>query len=361
MQDVRVIGVESGALLLATDAGGEYRLPVTANLTGHIRKAGSDGAPHKRISPKDVQARIRAGASAEQVAAVLEIDVEYVRRYEGPVLAERAFILDAAHRVLVAPPGADAAATFGAAMAERFEEGGATDVRWAAWKDPETGWLVQALYRVADVEHDAQWSFEPKTGALTPSTGDAHRLSDAPEEGIAPRLRAVEFDHEEHDSTRFDSGAFRLEPADDRVTNPEVVDRQALRPALPRIGAAPVEERPPGNETADLLEALRRRRGEREAAGFGADSAHDTPAEPEQSRPRAMSVVEMPLEGFEAPPADVAHGDTAPQRPIAADARADDRSASDETQRQQRSRRGRRSMPSWDEIVFGTRSDDDLA
>ncbi|WP_066518735.1 septation protein SepH [Curtobacterium ammoniigenes] len=364
MQDVRVIGVESGALLLANDTGSEFRLPVTSTLTGHIRKAGTDGQPHRRISPKDVQARIRAGASAEQVAAAMEIDTEYVRRYEGPVLAERAFILDAAQRVRVHPDG-ERSDTFGADITARLEDGGAADIRWEAWKDPETGWRVQVHYRAAEVDHDAQWTFEPKTAALTALNDDANRLSDAPDEGITPRLRAVEFEHAEaddHDTTHFDSGAFRVEPVDDRVTDPDLHERPALRPALPRIGMPPVVDRAPGNETADLLEALRRRRGERESAAFGTETASDeqTPQEPQRARP--MSVVEMTLDPFDDDTQTV-HGDTAPQRPVPADLPATDRRGETDADQQRASRpkRGRRSMPSWDEIVFGTRSDDDLA
>jgi hypothetical protein len=370
MQDVRVIGVESGALLLATDTGSEFRLAVTSSLPGQVRQANPDGTPQKRVSPKDIQARIRSGATAEQVAMALDTDVEYVRRYEGPVLAERSFILDAAQRVHVTPEAADAPDTFGGAIAERLEDGEATDVAWASWKHPENGWLVQVVYRAEDVEHDAQWRFDPKTSVLSPENGDAHRLSDSADEGIAPRLRAVEFDHAE-DSTRFDSGAFLVESPNEAVTNPEVVERQPLRAPLPRIGTH-IEERPPGNETADLLEALRRRRGEREAASFGSDPEAQQPVVETPSRP-TMSVVDVPLDAFDEDANEDDVHDTAPQqrsffgrpasasKPESAPDPAESTAADTAEQRPARAKRSRRAMPSWDEIVFGTRPDDDPA
>ncbi|ROP65964.1 DUF3071 family protein [Curtobacterium sp. PhB130] len=340
MQDVRVIGVESGALLLATDGGSEFRLPVTSALPGQVRQANPDGTPQKRVSPKDVQARIRGGADATDVAAALDVDVEYVRRFEGPVLAERAFILDAAHRVAVTPVDDSTPDTFGEAITARLDTGDATGVAWSSWKHVENGWMVQVRYTAAEVEHDAQWHFDPKTSTLTPDNGDAHRLSHTEDEGLAPRLRAVELDPEDTDGTRFDSGAFRVDEPDEDVTNPEVTDRAPLRPPLPRIGTAQIEERAPGNETADLLEALRRRRGERESVSFA-----DQRDEPRGS----VSVVDIPLQGFDDT------NDTAPQpdgRPA---------SAPEPEARQERKKRNRRSMPSWDEIVFGTRPDDDMA
>ncbi len=338
MQDVRVIGVESGALLLATDGGTEFRLPVTSSLPGQVRQANPDAAPQKRVSPKDVQARIRGGADAAEVAAALDVDVEYVRRFEGPVLAERAFILDAARRVPVTPVDDESPDTFGEAIAAKLESGDATGVDWASWKNAEQGWQVRVRYTASDVEHDAQWHFDPKTATLTPDNGDAHRLSHSEDEGIAPRLRAVENDHASAEGTRFDSGAFRVDQPLDEPAEPEAQDRP-LRAPLPRIGAAAVEERSPGNETADLLEALRRRRGEREAAAFG--------EQPEEPRGTSISVVDIPLQGFDATPA------SAPERE---DVRQDPAPEADA--RPERKKRNRRSMPSWDEIVFGTRPED---
>ncbi|MCJ1715445.1 septation protein SepH [Curtobacterium sp. VKM Ac-2922] len=338
MQDVRVIGVESGSLLLATDGGSEFRLPVTSALPGQVRQANPDGTPHKRVSPKDVQARIRGGADAVDVAAALDVDVEYVRRFEGPVLAERAFILDAARRVPVTPTDDGAPDVFGEAISARLEAGSATTVSWSSWKHVENGWTVQVRYTATEVEHDAQWHFDPKTSTLTPENGDAHRLSHTEDDGIAPRLRAVESTEQDTDGTRFDSGAFRVEEPDESVTNPDVAERAPLRALLPRIGSAQIEERAPGNETADLLEALRRRRGERESVAF-AEQPHD------ESR-GSVSVVDIPLQGFEDT------NDTSPQP----DARP-----SSAPEPENRKKRSRRSMPSWDEIVFGTRPDDDLA
>jgi hypothetical protein len=342
MQDVRVIGIESGSLLLATDGGTEFRLPVTASLPGQVRQANPDSGPQKRVSPKDVQARIRSGSDAADVAAALGVEVDYVRRFEGPVLAERAFILDAARRVSVTPVDDAAPDTFGEAITARLESGDATDVVWSSWKHVDNGWQVQVRYTAAEVEHDAQWRFDPKTATLVPDNGDAHRLSHTEDEGIAPRLRAVEYERQDDDGTRFDSGAFRVEESapEDDVPAPaaETAERAPLRPPLPRIGTTYVEERAPGNETADLLEALRRRRGEREAASF--------PEHQDAPRGASVGVVDIPLHGAD-------DSDTAPQpeaRPT---------SAPDGDGRQDRRKRNRRAMPSWDEIVFGTRPDDD--
>lgn len=53
------------------------------------RQASRAPLPHEPLSPKVIQQRIRAGESTEAVAQSGGWAVEVVRRYEGPVLAER--------------------------------------------------------------------------------------------------------------------------------------------------------------------------------------------------------------------------------------------------------------------------------
>ena len=56
------------------------------------------------LRPRDVQALIRAGSSAEEVAERSGWSVEKVRRYEGPILAEREHVAGLARGVRRARP-----------------------------------------------------------------------------------------------------------------------------------------------------------------------------------------------------------------------------------------------------------------
>ena len=53
------------------------------------------------LRPKEIQARIRAGETVEEIADAAGIAVERVRWFEGPVLAERANIADQAQTASV--------------------------------------------------------------------------------------------------------------------------------------------------------------------------------------------------------------------------------------------------------------------
>ena len=94
MQDLRLVGVhDDGEHLLLSGTGGEmFQLPidealrVAASRTS-AKTASSAAAPPIAMSPRDIQTRIRNGATAAEVAELSGIPLEKVQRYEGPVLA----------------------------------------------------------------------------------------------------------------------------------------------------------------------------------------------------------------------------------------------------------------------------------
>lgn len=380
MQDLRVIGVQSGALLVSTDAGGEYRLPVTHTLHSQLRAASPADAPvERKAPPREIQALVRAGKTAGQVAELTGADVDYVHRFEGPVLAERAFALESARAVPVSVADDVPATTFGTVIDERLDGAETTQREWTAYKDAEHGWVVHVAFVTHEVERDATWRFDPKKSMLAPLGGDAHRLSRHDEEAgpLVPRLRAVGRDSRPDDTSgRFDSGAFLVEQ-DVEVEVPAEPATDRLRPGGRSTASFAAANRTPDDasghdQTADLLEALRRRRGEREAARFSDDDGRgDHPAT------GSIRVIDVPLDDFDLP-----EGATKPT-PVLPDlsdrgeitvesvpvqptgirgsrGRAARREMPSAAQPAKKAR-GRTSMPSWDEIVFGARSDDDPA
>jgi len=396
MQDLRVIGVESGALVVAADGGAEYRLPVTPSLRSQLRAAAPDSAPvERKAPPREIQSLIRSGLSPEQAAERTGADLAYVRRFEGPVLAERSHALRTALGVAVTvasdvQPDGDSS-SFGGVIESRLDTAAATDRHWTSYKDAEHGWLVSVSYVTQEVSRDATWRFDPKALSLVPHAGDARTLSQhsADVGPLVPRLRAVSLrpGDDEPVSGRFDSGAFLVDPEgaehgalddeardENRADRPAAVARQDVRSPASLAATNRDPEAAAGDphaQTADLLEALRRRRGEREAARFSDDSSRDDAAT------SSIRVIDVPLDDFDLP-----EGETTPQPLLP----GPPSSPGDDAQRPRsvgqvrggrrpmpgpdgvvpgqggaKKARGRASMPSWDEIVFGARSDDDPA
>lgn len=353
MENVTIVGTEDDLLILATGSGERFALAINDVLQREIRRArrrNADDEPRAVVSPREIQAQIRSGLSAADVAELLGVGLEEVSRFEGPVLAEREHIIGQALAVPVligSEVEPDAQPTFGAAIRAKLAELDASAERWASWKE-ESGWIVKLEFDATEVAHDARWSFDARRSALTPLNADATQLSrqGSLPEGLIPRLRAVDSERGESpykDDTRFDSGAFgpRLLPAPDaeaeEVSVPERSNAAAQAAATNR---AP-DQSHTSADTADLLEALRRRRGQRESAPLVEDdSSERTEAPSRDSSPIALFDALEP--DFDERDAET-HPTPAPQDP----------------QPENSSRRRRRnSMPSWDEIVFGARTDD---
>jgi hypothetical protein len=346
MEQLKVIGTEDDKLVLATESGERFSLDVDDVLRVELRKARKErdtDAQTPRPSPREIQSHIRSGLSAREVAELLGARVEDVVRFEGPVLAEREHVVGQALAVPVLLGGdfeGDGQTTFGSAVRAKLAEAGAVGERWTSWKEP-TGWIVKLEFTSNDIGHDARWGFDPRRSTLSPLNSDAIQLSrqGSLPEGLIPRLRALETAPAKDDS-RFDSGAFgprRLPDAD--LESPDLP-----APAAPAVQQAAIKRASEpavttSAETADLLEALRRRRGQREPL----PGAEEVAASPRSTAPVALFDALEP--GYEETPGDdePPASDYQPPSPAVAEAGR---------------RKGRTSMPSWDEIVFGARSDD---
>ena len=359
MQELKVIGVENGALLAASEEGDRFRIPIDEVLQSRLRQTQTEPSTGPKLSPREIQAHIRSGMSAEDVAAVTGASLDYVRRCEGPVVAEREYIVSSALSVpvhtAIDPDPVDEDANFGSVIRERLASLGATNERWASWKEPGGGWIVKLSFTADDIDHDARWGFEPKKNSLSPMGGEAIALSQQGElkGALIPRLRAVGAETSLADVSRFDSGAFTFkESLADEILN----DTAPVLDAVPysrtsntsdAVSKAAIKraDEPAKllGDTADLLESLRRRRGERETVAFEPGEADPQPA-------TGMRLVELPP----VPEVDTAAGEPTPNAWASQAAKAQTRTTGNQ------GKRGRASMPSWDEIVFGARTDDDL-
>ncbi|MDQ2669875.1 MAG: septation protein SepH, partial [Gemmatimonadota bacterium] len=198
MEQLKVIGAEDGALVLATESGDRYALPIDEVVRAEMRRARRErdaDARAEKPSPREIQAHIRAGLSAQDVADLLGAGVEDVARFEGPILAEREHIVGQALAVPVLVAGDldhDGLPSFGTAIRAKLAEAAAVGERWTSWKEPD-GWVVKLEFSAGDIDRDARWGFDPKRGTLAPLNAEAVQLSrqGSLPEGLIPRLRAL--------------------------------------------------------------------------------------------------------------------------------------------------------------------------
>ena len=199
MQDLQLIGVhEDGEHLLLSGAeGARFRMPVDEPLRAAIRhdrprlgrlQTENDGG----LRPRDVQALIRAGASAEETAERAGWPVEKVHRYEGPILAEREHVAGLARAARLrtrngASTGASAP-TLSARVSERLKGRGVDprEASWDSWRAEDGPWTVVLTFAAGGRQRQASWSFDLADRAVSAVDDEARWLSEEEQIAVGP-------------------------------------------------------------------------------------------------------------------------------------------------------------------------------
>lgn len=155
------------------------------------------------LRPRDIQSRIRAGASVAQVAESSGMEASKIERFAHPVLLERsraAELATAAHPVLADGP---AVATLLESVTSWLVSRGLSveATNWDAWRNEDGRWTVQVGWRAGLSDNRAHFRFSPGAhgGTVTPVDDCARELVDP---SFGPVLRPVaplaqlEFDDE---------------------------------------------------------------------------------------------------------------------------------------------------------------------
>ena len=343
MGEVELVGLHDDGehLILATSDGQQFRLRIDEPLRAAVRRDRPQLEQLRAerasvMAPREIQARSRAGATAQEVADSAGLPVAAVRRYEGPVIAEREYIAELARDTPVRHE--TGAPTLGDLVTDRLAARGVdvASLSWDAAREGSLPWTVLARFAVADEAREAQWAFDASARVLTASDDEARWLSETElDEPVARRhlaaVRDVVFD--------VTVGAHGVDPDPE----PAPVDRTAVM--LDALSARRGHRQPVEiDDDGEAFEGF----GPQHAFDFGFDAAppgaHPADVEPEaEARVYPRPVVVTPheealpaAEPLPLPPADA--------EPVAA--HADERP---------RSRRGRAKVPSWDEIVFGAK------
>jgi hypothetical protein len=137
------------------------------------------------LRPREIQARIRAGASVEQVATAAGADIERVERFAHPVLLERsraAELATAAHPVLADGP---AVLTLLETVTSSLLARGLNpdNTTWDAWRNEDGRWTVQLGWKAGRSDNLAHFRF-----CLGAHGGTVTAVDDAASELIDPNF-----------------------------------------------------------------------------------------------------------------------------------------------------------------------------
>ncbi|UUW87712.1 septation protein SepH [Pimelobacter simplex] len=303
-------GTTPRRLQLVDEQGTTYTLDITPELRTAVRGDSPrrlETPMSSSIRPREIQTRIRAGESAETVAEAAGTTVEAIMPYVGPVLAEREHVAGRAQKASVRrTPGEGTgqaqSRVLGDAVAAHLRGRGAdpTTVVWDAYRRDTGRWVLTGTFDTDERGGIARFTYDAPGNYVLSDNDDARWLIGDVLPVAAP-------------------------PARD--------DLQQVRER--RLAAVPAEELPLGDAALPLGDA------------FDEVPAAPAPAAPADEPLRATA----PESAIEAEADTLATPDAASDADAEAEAEAEAERA--RHRRPVQKKRGRASVPSWDEIMFG--------
>ena len=352
MRPVRFVALsEDGqAMVLADEVGRLLALPIDDRVTGavtHEGQAAQTGsavavmAPDAQpsLSPRDIQARIRSGESAEDVARIAGVPVDRVLRYAGPVLQERAMLAQHARRTRLKT--SDSGQPLAEVVDSRLSQHGidSEKISWDAFRREDGTWRIVATWPSGKATAQAIWDLDKGRQVVSPHDDMAQYLcAERPtqilgQEPAPERAFTERGGHGLPGSTRTGSperGGHGLPAAESTprsTRDPIRAGRDALLASLDR----PLS--PAGGRSLDAGPAETPRRpvagGAAALLGGGSGSAFDEDADLPKEVPAVPSLAVL-----------------RPRRTVGQGGGQQQTAETDES-------KPRKRLPSWDDVLFG--------
>ncbi len=335
MAHVRLVGPANDGhdLVVSTDGGDQFTLPVTEELKLAVSRAeGSEPGTPASLSPKEIQRRIRAGFTAKELAELSGAPLASIERYEGPILAERAYICELARSTRVGRE--TGAPTLGEVVTDRLASRGipAKALAWDAFRVSPEPWRVVARFLDGARTVEAVWTYHHAARSIVADDERSRWLTETELMDLAAPSRSF-------------ASAPRTSALEDLPESPRAGGHLRAVGSVPAAEPVPTPSPP---STDDLLAELQSKRGTREVMDLDEDDEVFEGFGPLNAREAEFSVASGGggLQADAAATPESGEGAASSPRipaPRASGARS--------------KRNGRAHVPSWDEIVFGAKGD----
>ncbi|MEU0538647.1 septation protein SepH [Nocardia sp. NPDC005978] len=384
MRELRVIGLTPDSthiVCIDTESGQKYRLAADDKLRaaarGDLARFGQiEIETEATMRPRDIQARIRAGASVEQVTEESGMPASRVERFAYPVLLERARAAELAQKAHPVRNDGPAIETLIEIVSAAFAERGHNIevAEWDAWKDEKGYWVAQLQWQAGRSVIAAHWRYQPDAhgGSVVPLDDPAADLID-PDFGRALRGLATILPDQTASAVVETVSApapreerAEYEPASARAAGQQDLDgyyeqRAAVGdgtvPAVTAAAPAPAPIAPTAPATPNPPAAPAHSAPVHTAPAHTAPThtapAHQAPAQPAPEPVAPAAPAPAPA----APPAEPAPAPAAAAASSTPAASADKPAAKPAAPKQNRAKRGGKApMPSWEDVLLGVRS-----
>ena len=184
------VSTDGTQIIVRDEQGRESALSMDDRLAAALIPRSSPSAGPNALSPREIQARIRAGADVQGLAEQTGTPVERIMAFAIPILQERAHIASRARETLVRR--ASGVGSLEDIIVARLAPLGIAlvDTHWDARRLDDGRWEVQLGYDTREGGRVAVWLFDAKAAVITPTDDEAHWLMGEPP-AVARQTREV--------------------------------------------------------------------------------------------------------------------------------------------------------------------------
>ena len=187
MVELELLGANGDTIVMTDEDGERYSIVVDDALRAAVRRdrgvilppSGTVSEAPAPLRPRQLQAYMRAGATAAEVAISTGMDVEHVRRFEGPVLAERQWAVSQAQSCRIG--WEKDSPLLGELVVDRLATRGVdpSSLEWDALREGRDPWLIMVTFVQSAEEKQARWSLDLTARAVHALDDEARWLTEA--------------------------------------------------------------------------------------------------------------------------------------------------------------------------------------
>ena len=145
------------------------------------------------MRPNEIQARLRAGATATQLAEEMGVAESRLDAYAHPVLLERAQVAEAAKQSHPVREDGPAKQTLFEILATAFAARGhsISDAEWDATREQGDSWVVHVTWKAGLTENEALWTFKRSMGSAAQTEARNAMAADLTDPDFAQPVRSL--------------------------------------------------------------------------------------------------------------------------------------------------------------------------
>lgn len=307
MSDLEFIAFsDDGTFIILQNSAGEW-IEVAIKKDAAPQITQTSIVTHENLSPREIQFRIRAGLNPEELASQTGTDLARIMIFAPPVLQERAYVAQKASNTIIRKasgtgPLIDVVLARLSPLSVDIEQLG-----WDAARREDGRWNISLSYPTKDGKRKASWLYDARNSALVPSDEEARWLM----------------------------GESTLKSPAPTPSQPTEFIRVDQTPRLKVVPSEPVDEEE--QDVADL---------ESENESNAAVATEEQPTDPQLGK----SIIEADEAEKSSEDKGLVNKPTPKPGATLFDTLTEDEDESEGVQRPK--------LPSWDEILFGSRKKD---